>query len=259
MKKRISNQSPLRDHLKRDDSFYAAGLRLLAHSDFEDVSVAEIAREAHSSVGSFYYRYPDKVTFLRDVIWRTFRELEGGLDRRLSGGGPSVAGGIRFPEFIADIAYDLSRLEVAGVIRAALKLGSTDDTALRAYETYRARVGEWATALFAAGKNAGSSNKRIRDGMQILFALIEDAILVPNSTPRIGAKKLSEVISDSILAYTGVSKTLRGSPKAAHKPKSRELKHERVVEESATPEPAPDSARKQPAVKRSTRRKIKLL
>lgn len=243
----------------QSDAFYLAGLRLLARSDFEKVSVARLARDAGSSVGAFYYRYSDKEAFLQDMIWRTFRGLEGSLDRRFSGEGRTVAGGIRFSEFIADIADDLRCPEVAGVLRAALKLGSTDGKALRSYEDYRAKVGDWAVALFATEKKGGGSKQRIRDGVQILFALIEDAILVPHSAPaRISDRRLSEIISDSVLAYTGVSKSFRASPSAGQKPKNRNFRGEPLVEESAEREHAADSIRKKVATK-SARRKIRAL
>lgn len=261
MKTRTSNRSLFRGRQprKQDDSFYVAGLRLLAHSDFEEVSIAKIARDAKGSVGAFYYQYPDKVTFLEDIIWKTFRRLEISLDRRLSRESPRIVGGIRFLEFIADIAGDLSRPEVAGVIRAALKLGSTDEKALRPYEAYRARVGDWAAAMFTTGKKDGALEKRIRDGMQILFALIEDAILAPNSAPaRIADKKLSEIISDSILAYTGVSRTLRVSPKATQTLKNRELKDEFTAKETTPPKFVP-AWPKQKQIVKSTRRKVKSL
>lgn len=61
-----------------------AGLELLANADFENVSIAKIAKTARCSVGAFYYRYKDKNAYLCQLISATFRKLENSLQNHLS-------------------------------------------------------------------------------------------------------------------------------------------------------------------------------
>lgn len=58
------------------DRFLAAGERLLAENRYEEAGVAEIAREANSSVGTFYRLLTDKETLSLLLMQRFFTEVE---------------------------------------------------------------------------------------------------------------------------------------------------------------------------------------
>src|SRR5262245_51000996 len=61
----------------------AATEKLLETRSFEEISVTEIVRKAHSSVGSFYARFPDKEALLPALYERQGRRLEGERTRFL--------------------------------------------------------------------------------------------------------------------------------------------------------------------------------
>ena len=54
---------------------------LLERKRFADITVAEIARKARSSVGTFYLRFPDKLALLHHLDERFAREAEDALAR----------------------------------------------------------------------------------------------------------------------------------------------------------------------------------
>ena len=58
--------------------------KLLRDKPFEDISVAEIVREARSSVGSFYARFSEKEGLLPLIYERYDREVQRRVDRMLA-------------------------------------------------------------------------------------------------------------------------------------------------------------------------------
>ena len=66
-------QARSRDALER---FLATGEALLAENRFEEAGVADIAREADSSVGSFYRLVVDKERLLLMLLQRFFQQIE---------------------------------------------------------------------------------------------------------------------------------------------------------------------------------------
>ncbi len=64
------------------DRFLAAGEALLAANRFEDAGVAEIAREANSSVGTFYRLLEDKERLLLLLLQRFLINVEHVVDEK---------------------------------------------------------------------------------------------------------------------------------------------------------------------------------
>lgn len=67
------NQARSREAL---DRFLIAGERLLADNRFEEAGIADLAREADSSVGTFYRLLTDKETLTLLLMQRFFTEIE---------------------------------------------------------------------------------------------------------------------------------------------------------------------------------------
>ncbi len=65
------------------DRFLATGEALLAENRFEEAGVAEIAREADSSVGSFYRLISDKERLLLLLLQRFFIDIEQSIESAL--------------------------------------------------------------------------------------------------------------------------------------------------------------------------------
>jgi AcrR family transcriptional regulator len=77
----IPNQARSRAALTR---FVQAGEQLLAENRFEEASVAEIARAAESSVGSFYRLLGDKETLLLLLLQQFFQHIEALVNEELA-------------------------------------------------------------------------------------------------------------------------------------------------------------------------------
>lgn len=186
---------------QRSAALQRAGLELLAQSDFENVSIARIAKRAGCSVGAFYYRYKDKDAYLQQLIAATFRGLENSLQNRLSNSG----GQISLSEFLAHIITKLSTQENAGIIRAALKLGATEPDALRPYEDYREYVAMTVENISKGGSKKKIRARGIREGVQIIFAAINDAALMPKSAAmKLGSDEMTNALCGMAASHIGV-------------------------------------------------------
>ncbi len=192
---------------RRATALRLAGLELLAKSDFENVSIARIAKEARCSVGAFYYRYKDKNTYLRQLILATFRGLENRLQNRLSNSSSQIP----LSEFVSHIITKISIPENVGIIRAALKLGATDPNALRPYEEYREYVGATAENIFKGGSKKKIRAREIREAMQIIFATINDAAVMPKSAAmKLGSDEMLNSLCLMAANHMGASPDFKG-------------------------------------------------
>lgn len=69
-----ANAAPGRERIKQKrgqktyDALIATGFRLLAHREFESITIAELSQEAGYSVGAFYARFKSKVEFFDALI-----------------------------------------------------------------------------------------------------------------------------------------------------------------------------------------------
>ena len=210
-KKRASSVWGHTGHTPAGDSRVAAlqraGLELLARSDFETISIAKIAKTANCSVGAFYYRHKDKNAYLRQLISTTFRPLDNKLQNCLSNSG----GKISLSEFLSHLVTQLSTAENAGIIRVALKLGATDPDALRPYENYREYVATTAENIFKGTSKKKIHAREIREAVQIVFAAINDAALMPKSaTMKLGSDDMLNTLCAMAANNIGVSPDFKG-------------------------------------------------
>lgn len=192
---------------RRSVFFHAAGLKLLANADYEKISIAMIAKEAGSSVGAFYYRYPDKAAFLRRLISETFRGLEKEYERKFfEAEAVKFRDEVSLSEFVSHILDVLSRPGSLGVIRASLKLGTIDPDALLKLSEYRRRITADAEKLFSRGKSGKFASKRIREAMQLVFAAVVDAAQMPDCADlTAGDAKMRIALCKMAASYLGVS------------------------------------------------------
>lgn len=193
---------------RRSALFHAAGIKLLAGADYENVSIAMIAKEAGSSVGAFYYRYPDKAAYLGRLIADTFGRLETEYERKfLSFEATKFRDGISLSEFISHFVDALGRPETIGIIRASLKLGTIDPGAVHELNEYRRRITADAGKLFSQGKSRDIAPVRIRQAVQIIFAAVIDAAQMPDSAElKAGGAALRAALCEMTAAYLGVSR-----------------------------------------------------
>lgn len=75
-------RAPRQDRSERSlQRILDAAERILETKDFAEVTVNEIVREARSSVGVFYSRFPDKMTLLHVLDERFVADVEADVDR----------------------------------------------------------------------------------------------------------------------------------------------------------------------------------
>jgi AcrR family transcriptional regulator len=65
---------------KTRDKLLSAGAKLLKDHSLDDISIAQIAREAGCSVGVFYFRFQDKDAFFRFLLDQTLHDIRTHTD-----------------------------------------------------------------------------------------------------------------------------------------------------------------------------------
>lgn len=147
MKKTVSKPSKQRGRRRIQVSlaerktlaFYQEAKRMLAIRDFEDISIAQLAKATGCSVGAFYVRFKDKDSFLNFVILHTF----GQAQRRFSAALPAITTQEQPGEVLAEhLIADFANAEFAGAVRTAIKLGFSDVAHRHSFDVYREHVAD---------------------------------------------------------------------------------------------------------------------
>jgi AcrR family transcriptional regulator len=162
------------------DRLLEAGTRLLAKGSLDEVSVAQIAREAGCSVGVFYFRFQDKDAYFRFLLDGVFEEIQTGVSRDFS---PSFALERQPAEVVALCIDHFVALMTThqGLIRAAQKQTMHNS---ESWQPVRA-MGRWLVDQYVAlialshGRAGDSSfEHNARTGLQIVAATLVNAVLV---------------------------------------------------------------------------------
>ncbi len=180
----------------RTHSLYQAGLQFLAESDCDAVSIARIAKAAECSVGAFYERFPDKNAYLIFLIRNTFRAKINSLENTL----PEIARKKSSRKFIIEeiakfIVEELSSEKTVGVIRVALKLGPTHPEALAPITKYRAAANKIISEILKPYIKGRDTRNRVEEALQIVFAVIFDAIQQNYGPLEFNNARMSAVLS----------------------------------------------------------------
>ena len=187
-------------------ALYEAGSRLLSRNDFDDVTMAQLVKEAGCSVGALYDRFDEKKTFLRRLSGATFYTLREDAKAFLD----NARWQRESMEFTVNhiVRHVVSRMttrRAAGVIRATIKLGATDISTREIFEDYRKDVTEQAVALLAP-RLARDEATRVKIAMQIVFATVTDAILHKQPGPiQAGSARMIDALSNVMCGYLGIT------------------------------------------------------
>lgn len=170
-------------------ALFDAARRLLAEHDFDEVSMARLARAAGCSVGALYGRFEDKAAFLRFVIALTFDGARAGLEAALEAGPKTRA---EPATLAADrLAHDFADPEFAGVVRAAIKLGFTDREARAPLDAYR----EAATAGAARRLcKSGRKGRTLQEELEGVFARCVDRAIFGSRSPPPMARPVGKAV-----------------------------------------------------------------
>ena len=201
--KRARDNTEWRD--RKIERLYKVGARLLAESDYEQVSVARLARDAKVSVGAFYGRFQHKDNFIGLLIAGTFRRLSEQTEEDLD---PGRWEGRTKTKLIQGVVHhvvgQLGDARNAGILRAAIKLGTTEPSAWQEIQAYRAVVAECAVKLMA-GLGERSSPEAVRTAMQIVFATVVDGALLDSKPLRFASSRMVRELSELVARHLGVA------------------------------------------------------
>lgn len=137
----------------------------------------------------------------------TFGRLENSLKSHLS----NSKGRISISEFLTFIIERLSTWENAGIIRATLKLGATEPGALQPYCDFREYVSATAENMFKSGAKKKIHTKGIRGALQIVFASLNDAALMPKSVKlKLGSNEMKNALCKISAGHIHLSELLSG-------------------------------------------------
>ena len=182
-----------------------AGIRLLARKDYENLSMAQIARESGCAIGTLYERYSDKNAYLYRTIGHAFRYLAGDANRALDGsrvGNESGAAVVK--RIVSHVTSQMTAPRAAGIIRASLKLSAVKPVASKPFEDYRKAVTERAVTLLT-GRSRKISAGAVRIGMQIVLGTITDSIMQKNAgAMNAGSARMAAALSNVLLGYLGL-------------------------------------------------------
>jgi AcrR family transcriptional regulator len=241
---------------QRTFNLHLAAHRLLADHDHEQISVAQLSREAGISVGAFYQRFPNKDAFLgRVVVERLYgarRDMERALAperwRRSSAAAVTRA-------IIEEMIRNLHG-PGAGVVRVALKRAHLDRQKLEPLVVYRTALADSAVALLVHRVSGVRHPERaIRSTVQIATATALDALLYEAGTLRPGSWRMADALSGMMLSMLGLAAGRRidgkkknnekASPDDDDDDKMLAMPIEEVVAESV-PELPPSHRRERP-------------
>ena len=164
---------------------YQEARRLLARSDFEDISIAQFAKTAETSVGAFYVRFADKDEFLSFVTSHTFTSARRPVEKMMS----AIASNSHPAEGITEaIISQWAGKEFAGVVRMAVKRGCSDIKHRQPFDRYREYVVDEVVGLIP-DEAKKEDRTRVEVAVQVTLGILTDAIM---SKPHGEPLKLSE-------------------------------------------------------------------
>ncbi len=183
-----------------------AGIRLLAQKDYEAISMAKIAREANCSVGALYSRFPDKKSYLYQLIGSAYRTMAHRVATELDAQPTHQMPLSSLVGKVVEITVNaMTDARAAGVIRATFKLSTVKLTTYKLHEDYREAVTQSAIAVLQPRVRSVSAGT-IRVGMQVVLATVTDAVLQPRPGPMAaGSKHMKDALTQMMLGYLGVS------------------------------------------------------
>lgn len=203
-------------------ALYRATCGLLASHDFEDISVARIAKAGGCSVGAFYGRFPNKKAFLDFLIRETFRQAEKRAENTLSENAAIKNNLEKSTQKIAAyFSEKFSDAEFSGIIRATIKLGFSDPKSRAPFDEYREAVTVCTIEMLAPHLRRGRESD-VREAMQAIIGILTDAVISESPPMGPGTKRMNEALSGVIVEIASRSGKL--SPKSNKRGRSNKEK-----------------------------------
>jgi len=99
---------------------------------------------------------------------------------------------------VRHIILNMSRDQVAGATRAALKLGTIKPEALKPFLEYRATVSDYAVAMLAPRPSPKGAAIAVQIAVQMVFAAAVDALQQKVGPLRLGSPQMIDALTDLI-------------------------------------------------------------
>jgi len=187
-----------------------AAEHLVAEKGFEDTPVAEVARRAGSSVGSFYARFQDKDALLHALYERYYEQAIATADAALE---PARWEGAQIPEILAAVVRFLVSIyrEQAGLIRAFVVRNHSDAEFQARRERLSHYVNERLSALLLARRAEIAHPQPERAaafGLTLVFSTLESAMLfgeLRSASLSLSDDDLAAELTRAFLAYLGAT------------------------------------------------------
>ena len=192
------------------DRILDAAEALVAEKGFADATVAEVARRAGSSVGSFYTRFHDKDGLLYALYDRYFEQATATADAALD---PARWDGVGIAEILRSVTRFLVEVyrERAGLIRAFVQRNHSDANFQTRQERLSHYVNEKLSALLlarAAEIAHPDPPRAAAFGLTLTVSTIESIVLFGEMRSNVLAlsdDELAVELARAYLAYLGVS------------------------------------------------------
>ncbi len=192
------------------DRILDAAEALVAEKGFADATVAEVARRAGSSVGSFYTRFHDKDGLLYALYDRYFEQATATADAALD---PARWEGVGIADILRSVTRFLVEVyrERAGLIRAFVQRNHSDANFQTRQERLSHYVNEKLSALLlarAAEIVHPDPARAAAFGLTFTVSTIESIVLFGEMRSNVLAlsdDELAAELARAYLAYLGVS------------------------------------------------------
>lgn len=163
-------------HESKTLALYNAGRALLAEKDFEEISIAQLAKQAGCSVGAFYVRFPDKNAFLLFVASEIFSFAAQRLADTLADGDIKAIGNSAKVQLAVSLLIDLfSEDAFAGGVRASVKLGFSEAKYREPFDQFRNLAVRQFTEWFAS--SSSKSDAQVLAASKIALGTLTDIAL----------------------------------------------------------------------------------
>ncbi len=231
-------------------ALYNSGRTLLGGHDYEAFSVAELANGAHCSVGAFYVRFQDKEAFLGFVISESFNSAMQSLAVALvSGDSIAVNHAAKARLAVSLLSDQFADSEFAGVVRAAIKLGFSNEALSAPFADFRSAATDLLAEWLADSRSKHIGQTRV--ALRVILGALTDSVLSEE-----GASALRASAFRDALVYF-LDATISGASRSGGKidpEKSRKKSGKGFEQISALEKPSkkalPNSSRKSNLPKR---------
>lgn len=161
------------------DRLLATGRRLLDRGVFEDTTIAELARQSSCSVGSFYFRFPDKDAFYLAVMGAVEEEVAERVRQRVNEASLARLSATRTVEACVDALIDLMD-DYQGMVRTVQYKAMTDRAAILPLQRMGQRLVGYLSDLIQAKygeRDNPAFARNIAVGFQVAFSMMQIGLM----------------------------------------------------------------------------------